>query len=59
MDFTGNKSHSVKMNMQNQKKKLADVRKALSSQQMTVRQTVATRGGDNTEVYPWIDNPGG
>ena len=47
------------MNMQNQKKKLADVRKALSSQQMTVRHTVATRGGDNTEVYPWIDNPGG
>ena len=45
--------------MKHEKKKLAGVRKALSGKQMTVKQSVAIRGGDDLEVFPWIDQPGG
>jgi hypothetical protein len=45
--------------MKKQNQKLADVRKALSGKQMTVKQAAATRGGNDLELYPWIDQPGG
>jgi hypothetical protein len=45
--------------MKHPKQKLSDVRKALSGKQVHPRQAAAIRGGEDLEVYPWIDQPGG
>jgi hypothetical protein len=45
--------------MKTQKQKLSDVRKALSGKQVHPREASAIRGGNELELYPWVDQPGG